>query len=120
MWQRFCKWLGIRLIMKLRGREPDYTVHSPLRDGLPYLHRWDLIPQNRFFNIYLREHVSTAYFRTHLRGVRITLLGWHRYWLSDNPKHCRLQDVGSVTFRAGRVDMPDVGRSWVLSLQFGK
>lgn len=33
-------------------RPPDFTIGSAAR---PYLHRWWLIPRNRFFNVYLHH-----------------------------------------------------------------
>lgn len=41
--------------MKLR-RAPDFIIGAPDR---PYLHRWWVIPRNRFFNIYLHRFLRS-------------------------------------------------------------
>jgi len=38
------------------GREPDFVIGSP---EAPYMHRWFVIPRNRWFNIYLHKIVRS-------------------------------------------------------------
>jgi hypothetical protein len=125
MWKRFCRWVGIRLIMSLKGRKPDlefcrYGGHPVVtrRDG-PIFRRWDLIPDNPVFNIALREWSSPHYATVSRKGISITLLGWYRHHLW-NPRRVVLREQGSVVFRNGRVDIPMRGKAWLLTFQIGR
>jgi hypothetical protein len=45
------RWLFDKLFHRVAlMREPDFVVGQPLD---PYLHRWWILPRNRFFNVYL-------------------------------------------------------------------
>jgi hypothetical protein len=120
MWMTICRWLGIKLIMFLKGRDPDFVWTSPMQGALPYHNKWYLIRPNPVLNVSLIELVSSDFHRW--PGFTITLLGWYRIWFSDEPgkRRCRLKSPGSFTFRSGRIETPDSGRSWVLRIKIGR
>lgn len=43
------------MLKLFKKRKPDFIVS---REGIPYLHRWWLIPRNKFFNVYLHKFLG--------------------------------------------------------------
>ena len=78
-------------------RPPDFTIGVP---GEPYLHRWWVIPRNRFFNIYLHNIVHSDEDRAlHDHpwwNVSILLKGHYR---EITPEGAFYRGRGSVIFR---------------------
>lgn len=55
MMEKFAYWLWIRLMRKVAWvRVPDFIIGADNPDGA-YLHRWWVIPRNRFLNVYLHN-----------------------------------------------------------------
>jgi len=89
------------------SHKPDQIITSD-DEGSPYLHRWHLIPRNRFFNIYLHHFIgsdkrmlhdhpwiSLAY---HLSGLFRERYKKHK----DDPPRDRMIFEGMWTYRSSK------------------
>lgn len=82
-------------------RAPDFVVGDPAD---PYLHRWWLIPRNRFFNIYLHQFLKDDDDRA-LHDHPWSSLSWmlHGALLEHLPGgRCRRLEAGDLVWRSAR------------------
>lgn len=96
-------------------RPPDFTIGTPDK---PYMHRWWIIPRNRFFNIYLhhivRDDDDRALHDHPWVNVSIVLKGGYTEVM---PHASKWRGRGSIVFRlpkaAHRLEL-DEDSCWTL------
>jgi hypothetical protein len=96
MWQRFLAWVLVQL--QARIGEPDLVIES--RDRV-YLHRWWLIPKNRYCNIFLHHFLhdddDRALHDHPFASLSICLKG--AYW-EDTPNGGAFYQAGAIKYRS--------------------
>ena len=112
MWTRFCRWLGIRLIISVGGRAPNIAGRVC---GVTMFRQWNILKRNHWFNIYLRELTGDYPLDQSYNGVTLTMLGWHIQHVRGGKLIVR--DAGKITRSGGWSEVPRI--SWTLTAQFG-
>lgn len=113
MWVKFCRWLGIRLIISVSGRAPNTAGRV---SGATVFRQWNILKRNGLFNVYFRELTGDYPLDQSSNGITLTLLGWNLQHVQGGKVIAR--DAGKITHCGGWSEVS--GASWTLTAQFGK